>query len=211
MGRPKKELTPLEIQKLIVLTASGTRQMDIAKELGISIPTIRQLQRDHAEEIEIKKDEMNGEPPNPVTPTSRTTEKKESKDDKEKNKSPYVEIEHETVKKAITKASESVSTIIAKDTTEDYRASQILKGSRMKYQKALEKMGIEWDEFVRVAIDDLYRTVEIAYIDEVERRSKEMAQKELEILQAYHEAEISELASESKPEIQIPEEYGESE
>ena len=29
-------------------------------------------------------DEMNGEPPNPVTPTSRTTEKKESKDDKEK-------------------------------------------------------------------------------------------------------------------------------
>ena len=182
MGRPKKELTPLEIQKLIVLTASGTRQMDIAKELGISIPTIRQLQRDHAEEIEIKKDEMNGEPPNPVTPTSRTTEKKESKDDKEKNKSPYVEIEHETVKKAITKASESVSTIIAKDTTEDYRASQILKGSRMKYQKALEKMGIEWDEFVRVAIDDLYRTVEIAYIDEVERRSKEMAQKELEIL-----------------------------
>ena len=184
MGRPKKELTPLEIQKLIVLTASGTRQMDIAKELGISIPTIRQLQRDHAEEIEIKKDEMNGEPPNPVTPTSRNTEKKESKDEKEKNKSPYAEIEHETTKKAITKASESVSTIIAKDTTEDYRASQILKGSRMKYQKALEKMGIEWDEFVRVAIDDLYRTVELVYIDEVERRSKEMAQKELEILQA---------------------------
>ena len=47
MGRPKKELTPLEIQKLIVLSASGTRQADIAKELGISIPTIRQLQKNH--------------------------------------------------------------------------------------------------------------------------------------------------------------------
>ena len=210
MGRPKKELTPLEIQKLIVLSASGTRQMDIAKELGISIPTIRQLQKKHEEEIEIKKDEMNGNPPDPVTPTSKITEKKESKDEKEK-KSPYVEIEHETTRKAINKASDSVSNIIAKDTTDDYRASQVLKGSRMKYQRALEKMGIEWDEFVRCAIDDLYKEVEIAYIDEVERRSKEMAQKELEILQAYHEAEISELANEKKPEIQIPEEYGESE
>ena len=82
-------------------------------------------------------------------------------------------VEEETAKKTVSKASNSVSELKAKELTEDYKAAQMLHSASVRYRSNIEMMGLEWERFIAFAIDQAYAQAVIAYEDKVEERLRE--------------------------------------
>lgn len=175
------------IKQVITLLADGESKDKIEEITGVDRATIYRYQKKYAKEISALRKQLHDN-----EPITKKEEKKMEVTEQEEKKKEFADIEDITMTKTLSKASESISKDIAKDIREDFQASQILKSAKIRYKKALEHMGIAWEDFLEAAISWAYRKIEDEYIAEVEEKYREAELKELELLQAYHEAEVEE-------------------
>ena len=172
MGR--KPLEKEKIEQIILLSATGEQVKTIMDATGLSRPTILNYQKQLENEIDEKREELSRDmetvtggyqkPPKEMEePPVKKTEKK--------MKLPSVE--EETAKKTISKASNSVSELKARELTEDYKAAQMLHSASVRYRSNIEMMGLEWERFIAFAIDQAYAQAVTAYEEKVEERLRE--------------------------------------
>ena len=172
MGR--KPLEKEKIDQIILLSATGEQVKTIMDATGLSRPTILNYQKQLENEIEAKREEL-GRDMETVTggyqkPPKEMEEPPVKKTEK-KMKLPSVE--EETAKKTISKASNSVSELKARELTEDYKAAQMLHSASVRYRSNIEMMGLEWERFIAFAIDQAYAQAVTAYEEKVEERLRE--------------------------------------
>ena len=172
MGR--KPLEKEKIDQIILLTATDEQVKTIMDATGLSRPTVLNYQQKLENEINAKREELSRDmetvtggyqkPPKEMEePPVKKTEKK--------MKLPSVE--EETAKKTISKASNSVSELKARELTEDYKAAQMLHSAAVRYQKNIEMMGLDWDRFVAYSIDEAYQTAVDVYKEKMEQILRE--------------------------------------
>ena len=172
MGR--KPLEKEKIDQIILLSATGEQVKTIMDATGLSRPTILNYQKQLENEIDEKREEL-GRDMETVTggyqkPPKEMEEPPVKKSEK-KMKLPSVE--EETAKKTISKASNSVSELKARELTEDYKAAQMLHSASVRYRSNIEMMGLEWERFIAFAIDQAYAQAVTAYEEKVEERLRE--------------------------------------
>lgn len=172
MGR--KPLEKEKIDQIILLTATDEQVKTIMDATGLSRPTVLNYQQKLENEIDEKREEL-GRDMETVTggyqkPPKEMEEPPVKKTEK-KMKLPSVE--EETAKKTISKASNSVSELKARELTEDYKAAQMLHSASVRYRSNIEMMGLEWERFIAFAIDQAYAQAVTAYEEKVEERLRE--------------------------------------
>ena len=174
MGR--KPLEKEKIDQIILLTATDEQVKTIMDATGLSRPTILSYQQKLENEIEAKREELGREGDMETTkggyqkPLEGMEEPPVKKSEK-KMKLPSVE--EETAKKTVSKASNSVSELKARELTEDYKAAQMLHSASVRYRSNIEMMGLDWERFIAFAIDQAYAQAVITYEEKVEERLKE--------------------------------------
>lgn len=172
MGR--KPLEKEKIDQIILLTATDEQVKTIMDATGLSRPTVLNYQQKLENEIDEKREEL-GRDMETVTggyqkPPKEMEEPPVKKTEK-KMKLPSVE--EETAKKTVSKASNSVSELKARELTEDYKAAQMLHSASVRYRSNIEMMGLEWERFIAFAIDQAYAQAVTAYEEKVEERLRE--------------------------------------
>ena len=191
MNMGRTEIDKGKIKQFILFVATGEKRDFVMEQLGLTQPSYYAWKKRYQSFIEKKKEEMypekheNMDEPyqegeeevkklkeyTPALPVHATKEK-EKKEKKEKVLA-LPNIERETAKKTITHASESVSRIASKEITSDYQAAQVLKSARVRYQRNIEYMGISWDDFLAVAIDEGYSAALQTWKEKVEEEMYE--------------------------------------
>ena len=172
MGR--KPLEKEKIDQIILLSATGEQVKTIMDATGLSRPTILNYQKQLENEIEAKREEL-GRDMETVTGGYQKPPKEmeEPPVKKTEKKMRLPSVEEETAKKTISKASNSVSELKAKELTEDYKAAQMLHSASVRYRSNIEMMGLEWERFIAFAIDQAYAQAVTAYEEKVEERLRE--------------------------------------
>ena len=172
MGR--KPLEKEKIDQIILLTATDEQVKTIMDATGLSRPTILNYQKQLENEIEAKREEL-GRDMETVTGGYQKPPKEmeEPPVKKTEKKMRLPSVEEETAKKTISKASNSVSELKAKELTEDYKAAQMLHSASVRYRSNIEMMGLEWERFIAFAIDQAYAQAVTAYEEKVEERLRE--------------------------------------
>ena len=172
MGR--KPLEKEKIEQIILLSATGEQVKTIMDATGLSRPTILNYQKQLENEIDEKREEL-GRDMETVTGGYQKPPKEmeEPPVKKTEKKMRLPSVEEETAKKTISKASNSVSELKARELTEDYKAAQMLHSASVRYRSNIEMMGLEWERFIAFAIDQAYAQAVIAYEDKVEERLRE--------------------------------------
>jgi len=172
MGR--KPLEKEKIDQIILLSATGEQVKTIMDATGLSRPTILNYQKQLENEIEAKREELGRDMetvPGGYQKPPKEMEEPPVKKTEKKMKLPSVE--EETAKKTISKASNSVSELKARELTEDYKAAQMLHSASVRYRSNIEMMGLEWERFIAFAIDQAYAQAVTAYEEKVEERLRE--------------------------------------
>lgn len=172
MGR--KPLRKEKIDQIILLSATGEQVKTIMDATGLSRPTILNYQKQLENEIEAKREELGRDMetvPGGYQKPPKEMEEPPVKKTEKKMKLPSVE--EETAKKTISKASNSVSELKARELTEDYKAAQMLHSASVRYRSNIEMMGLEWERFIAFAIDQAYAQAVTAYEEKVEERLRE--------------------------------------
>lgn len=171
-------------KQIITLKASGSKTAEIMQVTGLSKATVENYVKKYRMEIERLREE-NAEikdvmPKNvDKKPPKKEPDKKASPKNEEKPK--YAAVEEETTKNTIRKTADSISSLKAKEITEDYKAAQMLHSASVRYQKNIEMMGLEWDRFIAYAIDDAYERAVDAYKEKVEEQLREASLLEMAI------------------------------
>jgi hypothetical protein len=188
MNMGRTEIDKGKIKQFILFVATNEKRDFIMGELGLTQPSYYAWKKRYQSSIEKKKEEMYPEKHENTDETYHEGEEEVKKlkeytpalpshAAKEKEKKEKVlalpNIERETVKKTITHASESVSRIASKEITSDYQAAQVLKSARVRYQRNIEYMGISWDDFLAVAIDEGYSAALQTWKEKVEEEMYE--------------------------------------
>jgi hypothetical protein len=172
MGR--KPLEKEKIDQIILLSATGEQVKTIMDATGLSRPTILNYQKQLENEIDEKREELGRDMetvPGGYQKPPKEMEEPPVKKTEKKMKLPSVE--EETAKKTISKASNSVSELKARELTEDYKAAQMLHSASVRYRSNIEMMGLEWERFIAFAIDQAYAQAVTAYEEKVEERLRE--------------------------------------
>ena len=172
MGR--KPLEKEKIDQIILLSATGEQVKTIMDATGLSRPTILNYQKQLENEIDEKREELGRDMetvPGGYQKPPKEMEEPPVKKTEKKMRLPSVE--EETAKKTISKASNSVSELKARELTEDYKAAQMLHSASVRYQKNVEMMGLDWDRFVAWAVDEAYERAVEAYKVKVEEQLRE--------------------------------------
>ena len=172
MGR--KPLEKEKIDQIILLSATGEQVKTIMDATGLSRPTILNYQKQLENEIDEKREELGRDMetvPGGYQKPPKEMEEPPVKKTEKKMKLPSVE--EETAKKTISKASNSVSELKARELTEDYKAAQMLHSASVRYRNNIEMMGLEWERFIAFAIDQAYAQAVTAYEEKVEERLRE--------------------------------------
>ncbi len=169
----RKPIPEMLKKQIITLKSTGASISEIMKTTNLSKSTVENYIKKFSTEIERMREE--GTPINElVHGKEELQEETKKKEDKDKPKKPkFANIEEETTRKAITKGSESVSQLKAKEITEDYKAAQMLHSASVRYQKNIEMMGLGWDQFVAWAVDQAYEQAVEAYKEKIDRQLKE--------------------------------------
>ena len=173
MGR--KPLEKEKIDQIILLTATDEQVKTIMDATGLSRPTILSYQQKLESEIEAKREELGREGDMETTMGGYQKPPKEMEEPvkKAEKKMKLPSVEEETAKKTVSKASNSVSELKAKELTEDYKAAQMLHSASVRYRGNIEMMGLDWERFIAFAIDQAYAQAVITYEEKVEERLKE--------------------------------------
>ena len=173
MGR--KPLEKEKIDQIILLTATDEQVKTIMDATGLSRPTILSYQQKLESEIEAKREELGREGDMETTKGGYQKPPKEMEEPvkKAEKKMKLPSVEEETAKKTVSKASNSVSELKAKELTEDYKAAQMLHSASVRYRGNIEMMGLEWERFIAYAIDMAYQHAVVAYEEKVEERLRE--------------------------------------
>jgi Helix-turn-helix domain of resolvase. len=168
MGR--KPVEDFQVKRIILLRSEGASISQIVKDTGLGKTTVQKYIEKYAKDIEKMKNK-----PQELNKVVNATKVKESDQEKKKDNKPKIaSVEDETTKNTIRKAADSVSTLKAKEITEDYKAAQMLHSASVRYQKNVEMMGLEWDRFIAWAIDQAYAQAVTAYEEKVEERLREV-------------------------------------
>ena len=174
MGR--KPLEKEKIEQIILLSATGEQVKTIMDATGLSRPTILNYQKQLENEIDEKREELGREGDMETTKGGYQKPPKEMEEPpvkKTEKKMKLPSVEEETAKKTISKASNSVSELKARELTEDYKAAQMLHSASVRYRSNIEMMGLEWERFIAFAIDQAYAQAVTAYEEKVEERLRE--------------------------------------
>ena len=185
----RKPVNEILIKKIITLKATNSTISQIQKETGLSKATIENYVKKYQHEIDVmREDNLNiQEVMNMSKNESKNENKKTDKKTMSKNesklekKSEFTSLEDETTRKTITRASQSVSELKAKEITEDYKAAQMLHSASVRYRKNIEMMGLEWDRFIAFSIDSAYERAVDAYKEKIEEELREAMLLETEI------------------------------
>ena len=172
MGR--KPLEKEKIDQIILLTATDEQVKTIMDATGLSRPTVLNYQQKLENEIDEKREELGRDMetvPGGYQKPPKGMEDPPVKKSEKKIRLPSVE--EETAKKTISKASNSVSELKARELTEDYKAAQMLHSASVRYRSNIEMMGLEWERFIAFAIDQAYAQAVTAYEEKVEERLRE--------------------------------------
>ncbi|MCL5732858.1 MAG: helix-turn-helix domain-containing protein [Candidatus Thermoplasmatota archaeon] len=171
-------------KQIITLKASGSKTAEIMQVTGLSKATVENYVKKYRMEIERLREE-NAEIKDvmPKNVDKKTPKKEPDKKASPKNeeKPKYAAVEEETTKSTIRKTADSVSSLKAKEITEDYKAAQMLHSASVRYQKNIEMMGLEWDRFIAFAVDDAYERAVNAYKEKVEEQLREASLLEMAI------------------------------
>ena len=171
-------------KQIITLKASGSKTAEIMQVTGLSKATVENYVKKYRMEIERLREE-NAEIKDvmPKNVDKKTPKKEPDKKASPKNeeKPKYAAVEEETTKNTIRKTADSISSLKAKEITEDYKAAQMLHSASVRYQKNIEMMGLEWDRFIAYAIDDAYERAVDAYKEKVEEQLREASLLEMAI------------------------------
>ena len=180
MGR--KPVPDFRVKQIILLRSEGASISQIMKETELGKATVLKYIEMHKKDIEkmTKK-------PQEINNVVNATKVKESDQEKKKDNKPKIaSVEDETTKNTIRKAADSVSTLKAKEITEDYKAAQMLHSASVRYQKNVEMMGLEWDRFIAWAVDEAYQAAVEAYKEKMDKQLREA-----ELLQEALEEELA--------------------
>ena len=180
MGR--KPVEDFQVKRIILLRSEGASISQIMKDTGLGKATVQKYIEMHKKDIE----KMKKKPQEINKVVNPTSDKKSDQEKKKDSKSKFASIEDETTKNAIRKASDSVSTLKAKEITEDYKAAQMLHSASVRYQKNVEMMGLEWDRFIAWAVDEAYQAAVEAYKEKMDKQLREA-----ELLQEALEEELA--------------------
>lgn len=180
MGR--KPVEDFQVKRIILLRSEGASISQIVKDTGLGKTTVQKYIEKYAKDIE----KMTKKPQEINKVVNPTSDKKSDQEKKKDSKSKFASIEDETTKNAIRKASDSVSTLKAKEITEDYKAAQMLHSASVRYQKNVEMMGLEWDRFIAWAVDEAYQAAVEAYKEKMDKQLREA-----ELLQEALEEELA--------------------
>ena len=180
MGR--KPVEDFQVKRIILLRSEGASISQIVKDTGLGKTTVQKYIEKYAKDIE----KMKNKPQEINKVVNPTSDKKSDQEKKKDSKSKFASIEDETTKNAIRKASDSVSTLKAKEITEDYKAAQMLHSASVRYQKNVEMMGLEWDRFIAWAVDEAYQAAVEAYKEKMDKQLREA-----ELLQEALEEELA--------------------
>ena len=171
-------------KQIITLKASGSKTAEIMQVTGLSKATVENYVKKYRMEIERLREE-NAEIKDvmPKNVDKKTPKKEPDKKASPKNeeKPKYAAVEEETTKSTIRKTADSVSSLKAKEITEDYKAAQMLHSASVRYQKNIEMMGLEWDRFIAFAVDDAYERAVNVYKEKVEEQLREASLLEMAI------------------------------
>ena len=174
MGR--KPLEKEKIDQIILLTATDEQVKTIMDATGLSRPTVLNYQQKLENEINAKREELGREGDMETVAGGYQKPPKDMEEPpvkKTERKIRLPSVEEETAKKTISKASNSVSELKARELTEDYKASQMLHSAAVRYQKNIEMMGLDWDRFVAYSIDEAYQTAVDVYKEKMEQQLRE--------------------------------------
>ncbi len=185
----RKPIDEEKIKQIITLKATGATNSQIQEKTGLSKATVENYLKKYQHEIDaMREDDLNIRevmhmPKNEDKNENKKTDKKTVPKNESKNekKQEFASLEDETTRKTITRASQSVSELKAKEITEDYKAAQMLHSASVRYRKNIEMMGLEWDRFIAFSIDSAYERAVDAYKEKIEEELREAMLLETEI------------------------------
>ena len=185
----RKPVNEILIKKIITLKATNSTISQIQKETGLSKATIENYVKKYQHEIDVMREDnlniqevMNMSKNESKNENKKTDKKTMSKNEsKNEKKQEFASLEDETTRKTITRASQSVSELKAKEITEDYKAAQMLHSASVRYRKNIEMMGLEWDRFIAFSIDSAYERAVDAYKEKIEEQLREASLLEMAI------------------------------
>ena len=180
MGR--KPVEDFQVKRIILLRSEGASISQIMKDTGLGKATVQKYIEMHKKDIE----KMKKKPQEINELTKPNSDKNDTEPNKKEKKQKFVSVEDETTKATIRKTADSVSTLKAKEITEDYKGAQMLHSASVRYQKNIEMMGLEWDRFIAWAIDEAYERAVEAYKEKMEQQLREAS-----LLQEAIEEELS--------------------
>ena len=154
-----KTASDAQIKQLLLLRSQGASIPQIHEVTDLSVGAISKYIRQYQSEI---KKMMNEHDISEIGMSHGKGKERSQEGSKKKKPRRFASIESETTKSTIRKGADLVSSIKAREITEDYKAAQMLHSASIRYRKNIEMMGLDWDRFMAWAIDEGYqRAVEV--------------------------------------------------
>ncbi len=193
-----KKLGKIERDQIILLLATGETVKNIAKQLEISIPTVRNYREKYQEEIEKKKAEIAGkEPPgkeekeekkNPIYIAPPNPEKKENETEEEPDP-----IEDRAAKDVVPKGSKVATDEMIGIYKDMIKSGKAIIEDQFRYKSSVENMGIKWVDFLKFAHKIGYDILLNEYITELRKTQLDDSMIRIATLQKLHEGEIEDI------------------
>lgn len=194
MGR--KPISDSKIDQIVLMTATGSKTSQIAKELGLTVPTVSNYQKKYALAIKGKREELDI-PEEPETNKGGFTAVDTDKTNTEKPKEKPDPIEAGTHQKFMTKGSEYLSKKLEQQLKDAMDGAKMLIDAQLKYQKSLEEMGVTWDKFIDFSFKLGYDAVEERYLKELESRARDRSLN-IQVEQKLHDEEIQDMTDDEE-------------
>ena len=154
-----KTASDAQIKQLLLLRSQGASIPQIHEVTDLSVGAISKYIRQYQSEI---KKMMNEHDISEIGMSHGKGKERSQEGSKKKKPRRFASIESETTKNTIRKGADLVSSIKAREITEDYKAAQMLHSASIRYRKNIEMMGLDCDRFMAWAIDEGYqRAVEV--------------------------------------------------
>lgn len=154
-----KTASDTQIKQLLLLRSQGASIPQIHEVTDLSVGAISKYIRRYQSKIEKM---MNEHDISEIGMSHGKGKERSQEGSKKKKPHRFASIESETTKNTIRKGADLVSSIKAREITEDYKAAQMLHSASIRYRKNIEMMGLDRDRFMAWAIDEGYqRAVEV--------------------------------------------------
>lgn len=206
MAKGRKPLPDEKIKQIMVMAKEKTPSEQIAKELGLSLPTIRsyvrrygnwqtpELTPEEEQEIAMLK---NGSKYRSPESTDNEEIRREKPMPMPKPKALPDEEEEEPLtqkgyQKFLTTGSEFLGAELLAMLKTHMAAAKSLLESKLKYEKSLIDMDISWDDFISFSLKLGFSILEEEFIKEKEREIEERGLT-LEIEERLHEEDIKDI------------------